>query len=345
MMGHDMIVVGASAGGVEALKQLVHLLPADLPAAVGVVLHLPSHATSVLPAILSRNGPLPAVHPEDGQVIKRGHIYVAPPDYHMLIKHNHISLVHGPKENRNRPSIDPLFRSAARTYGNRVVGVILSGTLDDGTAGLISVKMGGGVCVAQDPTEAMYGGMPQHAIDNDHIDYVLPLLDIAALLTRLAREPVSPQPDAVVAAEVETEIDMLEMDNDFQTTPPGIPAMFACPECGGTLWEMQEGDLIRFRCRTGHAFTVHSLLAEQADALENALWVALRALQERAALARDMADRAEKRERFVAAEQFRDQAQSAEESASLIRNVLQRGLINYSSDVLKKDVSEAPKST
>src|SRR5262245_27288904 len=181
MPGHDIIVVGASAGGVEALTQLVRALPADLPASVFVVLHVPAQSPSVLPTILSRVSPLPAVHPEDGEAIQPGRIYVAPPDRHLLVKRGHVRLARGPRENSNRPAVDPLFRTAGRAYGRRVVGVVLSGVLDDGTAGLAAVKMRGGVAVVQGPDEALYPGMPRNAAENVAVDYCLPVGQIAAL--------------------------------------------------------------------------------------------------------------------------------------------------------------------
>ena len=170
MAGHDIIVIGASAGGVEALGQLIPLLPPDLPAAVFIVLHISSQGTSVLPNILNRaiakrqkNSTLKAVHPQDGEPIVHGQIYVAPPDCHLLVKDGYIRLARGPKENSNRPAVDPLFRTAARAYGRRVVGVVLSGSLDDGTAGLMAVKQRGGVAIVQKPEEALYSGMPDNA--------------------------------------------------------------------------------------------------------------------------------------------------------------------------------------
>ncbi|MHB8629924.1 MAG: chemotaxis protein CheB [Aggregatilineales bacterium] len=333
MTTHDFIVIGASAGGVEALKQLVSQLPADLPATICVVLHLPPYSTSVLPGILSRGGRLPAVHPINGQVLEHGHIYVAPPDNHLIVKAGHVVLTRGPKENRSRPAIDALFRSAARAYGKRVIAIILSGVLDDGTAGLLAVKSEGGVSIVQDPKEAMYAGMPQSAIENDHVDYILPLSKIADLLNTLTREPISEAPTPLVDSTNGLEIDIAEMEQDIQATPPGEPAVFACPECGGTLWEVQDRDLIRFRCRIGHAFTAHSLLAQQADSLENAFWVALRALEERAALAHRMADRADQQNQQHNSRIFNDQAQNAEENAKLIRTVLQEGIVGRTEKV------------
>jgi two-component system, chemotaxis family, protein-glutamate methylesterase/glutaminase len=326
MPNHDIVVIGASAGGVEALKQLVSLLPANLPAAVFIVLHVSPHGHSALPMILSRAGPLPALHPHDGEIIQKGTIYVAPPDTHLIIKNGYISLSRGPKENGHRPAVDPMFRSAARVYGRRVVGVVLSGVLDDGTAGLVAVKYRKGTCIAQDPEEALYPGMPLSAIENDHVDFILPIPQIVHRLVELASEPVL-EDNSEASLSLGREVEIADMNQSVSSVPPGEPAVFACPECGGTLWEAQEGDLIRFRCRVGHAFTAQSLLAEQADALEDAFWAALRALEERAALARRLAERARQRNQLHTASTFDEQARSAEAQAEVIRRVLEQGIL------------------
>jgi two-component system chemotaxis response regulator CheB len=190
MFNHDMVMIGASAGGVETVSQLVKQLPSDLPAALFVVLHFPSQSVSVLPRILSRAGHLKAIHPQNGELIKHGQIYVAPPNYHLLIQHDRIYLNRGPRENGHRPAIDPLFRSAAHAYGQRAVGVILSGMLDDGTDGLKVIQAQGGVTIAQNPDEALFNGMPRSAIEQSNVAYVLNLADIAALITELAHTPV-----------------------------------------------------------------------------------------------------------------------------------------------------------
>jgi two-component system chemotaxis response regulator CheB len=212
MPGHDIIVVGASAGGVEALSRLVHDLPADLPAALFVVLHVPAHGTSLLPYILARNGPLPARHPDDGEPIVHGRIYVAPPDMHLLIRREQVRLARGPRENGHRPAVDPLFRTAARSYGPQVVGVVLSGTLDDGSAGLVAIRQRGGVAIVQDPDDALYPGMPRSALEAVRADHCLPVGQIGATLAELAHravEGVDPMPDDM---EMESEIAAFELD-------------------------------------------------------------------------------------------------------------------------------------
>jgi two-component system, chemotaxis family, protein-glutamate methylesterase/glutaminase len=326
MSGRDIIVVGASAGGVEALVKLASHLPADLPAALLVVLHLPSRSTSVLPKILSRVGPLKAIHPQHNDPIQRGYIYIAPPDHHLLIKGEVIHLSRGPRENGHRPAIDPLFRSAARTYGPQVVGVILSGALDDGTAGLQAVKMRNGIAVVQDPTECPFPGMPQSAIEKLDVDYVLLVTEIAVLLDQLAHQEL-PADASPASAQMEDEIQIAELDMNAveDENRPGTPSMFACPDCGGTLWEIHDGELVHFRCRVGHAFSAETLLAEQSEALEEALWVAFRALEESASLATRMAKKADHQGHNLTAQRYYEQAEDTRQRAALIRQALLSG--------------------
>lgn len=326
MPGHDIIAIGASAGGVEALTRLIKGLPPEIPAAIFIVLHLSAHSTSALPMILNRSGSLRASHAVDGEEIQYGRIYIAPPDYHLLVKRGYIHLAHGPKENGHRPAVDALFRTAARYYGRRVVGVVLSGNLDDGTAGLVAVKMRGGVAVVQNPDEALFEGMPRNAIENVEVDYILPLSAIASTLLRLADEPVKEEGADPVTGDMEAESDMAELEVAAlqKAERPGKPSVFGCPECGGVLWELHEGEILRFRCRTGHAFSAQSLLAEQSESLETALWTALRALEEKAALARRMFKGACERNQPISAARFEEQAQDAQQNAAIIRELLLR---------------------
>lgn len=323
MSEHNVIVIGASAGGVEALSNLVRALPADLAAALLVVIHIPAQGKSMMPMILSRVGKLKAVHPQEGQTLQPGHIYIAPPDYHLLVKHDSIRLARGPRENGHRPAIDPLFRTAARVYGARVVGVILSGTLDDGVAGLGAIKQQGGIAIVQDPEEALYDGMPLSAIANVEVDQVLPTQAIAALLVKLTQEPVT-KPVKAVPDQMEIEADMATLETEAlqRHQRPGQPSGFGCPECGGALWELEENPLIRFRCRVGHAYSAESLLAEQSEDLEVALWSGLRALEEQATLAQRLADRAHRRNQKQTAIRFEARAQEAQASATVLRQLL-----------------------
>ncbi|NMG21342.1 chemotaxis protein CheB [Brasilonema bromeliae] len=327
MPGHDIIVVGASAGGVEALSYLVKNLPPDLNAAVMIVLHVPSHGTSVLPHILTRAGKLPASHAKDGEVIQLRRIYIAPPNYHLLVKPGHIHLARGPRENGHRPAIDPLFRTAARAYGRRVVAVVLTGVLDDGTAGLKAVKMRNGVAVVQNPEDAMYAGMPRSAIENvNDIDHILPLSDIPDILVSIANTQVEGEEDPV-PEEIEVESDLVELDMNVLNSEqrPGKPSTFGCPDCGGTLWDLSDGNLLRFKCRTGHAYSAETLLAKQSDALEDALWVALRALEEKASLSRRMAERMRDRNQLLSAQRLEEEVQDSQKRAGVIRDVLLKG--------------------
>lgn len=323
MVRRDIIVIGASAGGIETLKGLVAKLPADLPAALFVVVHMTPEAPGVLGQILERSGQLPSAQAKDGEPIHQGRIYTARPDHHLLIQDSRVRVVRGPKENRSRPAIDPLFRSAAATYGPRVIGVVLTGLLNDGTVGLQAIKRCGGVTVVQDPADALFASMPQSALENVGVDYCLPVGDIPALLTRLVSEPVAIEQWGV-PDKIQTEAKFAEgemSDIEIQANL-GKPSVFSCPECGGTLWELNDESLLRFRCRTGHAFTAQVLAAEQADVLEEALWIALRTLQEQASLSRHLAEDMRVRAFSRIAAQYEDRAQEAEQHAETIRQLL-----------------------
>lgn len=337
MNRHKIIVIGASAGGVEALTKLVASLPADLPAAIFVVLHVSPEGTSVLPRILNRAGPLQAMHPKHGQAIEPGRIYVAPPDFHLLVKRGYIHLARGPQENRHRPAIDPLFRTAARAYGPLVIGVVLSGSLDDGTAGLLAIKMRGGVAIVQDPDDAYFSGMPRSAIENVEVNYILPASEIAPVLEELASQSLSEEKVNPVSGDIEIESDMAELDPIavHKDDRPGTPSGFGCPECGGALWEIKESDYLRFRCRVGHAYSIDSLLAEQSEALEDALWSALRALEESGALAHRMARRARENNQNLIATRYEERARSTQQQSEIIRQVLLKGMKN----IQEKDLS------
>lgn len=321
MATHDIIVIGASAGGVEAISAVVADLPRDLRAAVLVVLHL-SRGRSVLPEILTRAGSLPAVHPEDGDPVEYGRIYVARPDHHMTIENRRIRIVHGPTENGSRPAVDPLFRSAAREYGSRVVGVVLTGALDDGTAGLAAVKEAGGIAIVQDPEDAFASSMPRSALAFVQVDHVLPLRDISAQLAALTRESAEgPRGDGPHITAMEP--DLGEPGLALQESDrPGKVSIFTCPECHGTLWETDERGIVRFRCRVGHVYSPESMLAAQTDSVDRALWIALRSLEERAALTHRLADRARLRKHTWVARAFDERAEAADSHASVVRDLL-----------------------
>jgi two-component system chemotaxis response regulator CheB len=315
--GHDVIVIGTSAGGVQALIDLVHRLPADLPAAVLVVLHL-GPGRSALPEILSRAGPLGACHPEDGEVLRPGRIYAAPSDRHMVLRDGRIKLLRGPRENGHRPAIDVLFRSAARSYGSRVVGLVLTGNLDDGTAGLLAIKRQGGVTMVQDPSEAAYPSMPANALENVEIDHVLPIAKLAPQIVRLTHTPPHPQRGWRAQRELPMDEERLGQAGEEIGTPSG----FTCPDCGGALWERPEGELIRYRCRTGHAFSPDSLANAQEEGLEAALWAALRALEERISLSRRISRRMRESGLHGGADRYDSQAEAAAAHVGLLRGML-----------------------
>jgi len=277
--GHDIVVMGGSAGGVEAMQRIVSAFPADLPAAVFVVVHTAAGYESALPEILSRRGALKATHALHGEPVKNGHIYVAPPDNHMLLRPGYLAVQRGPKENGSRPAVDPLFRSASIAYGSRVIAVVVSGHLDCGTAGLISVKARGGIALVQEPEGAVAKDMPQSAITYAPIDRVLPLAEIGPTIVDLTREPVP----ARSAVPISRELLALEGDE------PGLRSDVVCPICQGALTEGQLAGVTTFRCHVGHAFSPGALLAEQAESLERALWAAVRALEESARVANRMA--------------------------------------------------------
>ncbi len=283
---HRVVVIGASAGGVEAVRKLLSYLPADFAAPVFVVLHIPPYSKSYLPDIFDRAGPLPAAHAQDGEAISAGRVYVAPPDHHLLLEAGRVLVKKGPKENRFRPSVDALFRSAAYTYGPRVVGVVLSGTLDDGTSGLWTVGRLGGLTMVQRPQEAGYEEMPLNAIRQVQVDVVQPLSDLAASLIALTKERADAMDDLEAAKELERmniEVQIAAEGNglDLGVMHLGSPTPLTCPECHGGLLQIQEGALIRYRCHTGHAYSPAALLDEVTESVEKTFWQTLRVLDEK----------------------------------------------------------------
>jgi two-component system chemotaxis response regulator CheB len=320
----DIILVGASAGGVQALCEVIGSLPPNLLAAVFVVLHVAPHGQSALPTILSRSGCLPASHPSDGELIQPGRIYVAPPDRHLLIDDNRVLLSRNATENGHRPAVDVLFRSAARVFRRRVIAVVLTGNLDDGTAGLAIVKRYGGVAVVQDPKEADYPSMPASAIANVEVDHVLPLADIGPVLDELVRQPLPPE-SVSNPEEGDEESTAMREQLDADGSEGGAASGFTCPECGGALFEKPGQKPLHFRCRTGHAYSPESLLAKQTETLESALWAALRSLQENAALARRMEKRVREAGRDRAGERYSKRAEDAEKHAAFLRSILHQG--------------------
>jgi two-component system chemotaxis response regulator CheB len=326
MATRDTIVIGASAGGVQVLTKLVADLPRDLPAAVFIVLHIPAHAPSQLPEILARDTRLKVTHARTGEEIRTGHVYVAPPDHHLLIEGKRIKLVHGPKENFHRPSIDALFRSAARSAGPRVIGVILTGARADGSIGMRQIKQCGGVTIVQDPSEAQFPSMPTSVMQQIKVDYSLPLHEIAATLVTLSRQPVEegnyPVPDKV---EIEASIAEQDMDGEeliASIEKVGTISKLTCPDCQGALWEVNDEEMLRYRCHVGHAYSAESLSDGQSEVLEAALWSAVRTLEEQSMLAQRIAVRARQSNNQHALRAFEKRAQEAEANSLAIRRLL-----------------------
>jgi two-component system chemotaxis response regulator CheB len=325
MLSKDIIVIGASAGGIDALKALVGELPQDFKAPIFITLHIAPYSVGILPEILKRAGPLPASNAEDWQKIEPGHIYVAPPDRHLLVERpGYVRITRGPRENRFRPAVDTLFRSAAHAYGPRVIGLILTGWLDDGTAGLWAVKERGGTAVVQHPEDAYAPSMPLNAIKQVEVDHILPLTEIAPLLVRLTQNPASEEGAHPVSKEMETEVKIAREDNALESgiLKWGEPSVYACPECHGVLLQLKEGHSIRFRCHTGHAYSVDSLLAEFTEKTEESLWSAIRAIEEGVILMRSLAEHFGEQHKGTEAEALLKKAHESQQRADLVRQAV-----------------------
>jgi two-component system, chemotaxis family, protein-glutamate methylesterase/glutaminase len=320
---HDVIVVGASFGGVQALSTLLAGLPADLPAAIFIVLHVRPDAPSQLPAILNRAGTLPVAHAVDDEPIRRGRVYVAPPGFQTYVHHGRIGVRRGPQENLHRPAIDPLFRTAAHHYGPRVIGVVLTGALDDGSMGLAAVKQAGGIAIVQDPNDAVMRHMPDNALTHVDADYCVPVAELAALLVEL----VGRHSPAEIAGEVPLEtVEEAQPSEPFRRSEEmGRLSNVTCPDCHGNLWEIEDHGNVRFRCRVGHAYSAVSLEAAQTESVERALWSALRALEERSALMRKLAAQARRRGNETVAVMFDDRSEHVESDVRSIHDLIVNG--------------------
>ena len=288
MATRDIIVLGGSTGAIEALQRLCADLPADLPAAVFSVLHV-GHGPDLLASMLDQAGPLPAVTAEDGVLIERGKVYVAPADHHLILADQIIRLGRGPRENLTRPAIDPLFRSAAVSHGPRVIGVVLTGLLNDGAAGLAAVKQCGGVTVVQNPSDAKAADMPLSALRSSDVDYRAPVAELGALLAKLAREPAGPFVSVPSGLTLEVDIALGRASDTPTLMRIADPVALSCPSCGGVLSELRNKPPMRFRCQVGHAFTAEVLDQQKEGSTDEALRVALRIIEERATLTEKMA--------------------------------------------------------
>ncbi len=318
-----IVVIGASAGGVEALTSIMQALPADLPAAVLIVLHTSPTGAGRLPAVLQRSTQLPVAHAVDGESLRARHVYVAPPDHHLLLDDSKIRVTRGPKENHTRPAIDPLFRSAARAYGTRVIAVVLTGVLDDGSAGMCDVKERGGVALVQDPQDAMFPDMPRNAIERNAVDHVLPVEEIPAMITRLVTETPEPREGASVSRqlEIETRIALEQNPMDAGVLELGPVSPYTCPECHGVLLHVGATESYRFRCHTGHAFSIDTLLETQSLSADEALWNAVRAIEEKMMLMGALIDTARHEGRGEAAKEWQRRADAVRAHAESVRQL------------------------
>lgn len=314
-----VIVIGTSAGGLDALVRLMGQLPADLGAAIFVVQHLaPDTSTVALLRGIGEVTAIPCTEAVDGAAIEAGHIYLARADHHLLLTRGRMRLTKGARENRSRPGIDPLFRSAAVAYRSRVIGVLLTGYLDDGTAGLGAIQRCGGVCVVQDPEDAAYPDMPQNALHQLKVDHVVPLSRMGALLARLVRRERQPDPPVPEDVAIEARIAERVLSDLGSVDALGEQVPFNCPNCGGVLWKMAAAKGDRYRCHTGHSFTSSVLLAEQSARIEETLWIALRMFEERRNLLRTISQRSRGR----AAKSASERASESEKHIQRIRAML-----------------------
>lgn len=322
MPKRDIVVVGASAGGVQALQELVQLLPADYPGTIFIVLH--TGPGSVMAELLSRAGKIKALPAEDNARYEPNRIYVAPPNRHLLINNGVMKLDPGPRENGSRPSIDPLFRSAARTHRERVVGIILTGTLDDGSAGLFAVKVRGGTAIVQDPAEATSSEMPLNALRFVQADYCVRLAEISPLLVELAStEIASSETDG--ESMTESHNDMVDPPGLMKSPPPNEAQIaVVCPECGGALYEQKDGQMAHFICHVGHSFSPETLSETHKEVLERALWGAMRTLNERVVMHRQFLRRQRNAGEEALFKRFEESAASAERDVELLREIIAR---------------------
>lgn len=309
MPNHDIIVIGTSTGGISALQRIVSAFPDAFPASVFAVLHTSEDNTGMLPPVLNKVSRVPAFYAVHNTPILPGRIYLAPPGRHLIVERDRVRLSVGPRENRHRPAADVLFRSAALAFGRRVIGVVATGHLDDGSSGLASIKARGGIAMVQDPDSSLAPSMPRSAMDSTDVDFVLRLEEIGPKLV-----------DLVMGKESETSRgpQPIPLDSTKRTD-----ARYSCPECGGALNQVQEGGIERFRCRVGHTYSAESLFEDQSEALERALWAAIRSLEEHAEFAARLADKSVSRNHGNLAERFRERATSSREHASILRELLE----------------------
>ncbi len=319
-----VIVIGASAGGWDAINILCEKLPGNLQAAVLIVWHISPESQNYLPQMLTKKAKMRVESAVNNRKISEGHIYTAPPDNHLIIEDGSMRVVYGPKENRFRPAIDPLFRSAAYSYGHDAVGVLLSGMLSDGTAGLWSIKDMGGVTMVQDPDEAEFPGMPLNALKNVDIDYKISLSEMVPLLVKLTSEKIDKQDNYEKPDKMGIEIKMIsdQRVNDIDVKKIGELSEFTCPECHGSLWKIEEGSIIRFRCRTGHAYSTQALLEELSLTIEDHIWMSIRGLEENTSLIKYLTAHLHNQEDKEHMDIYIKRAEQTQKYANILRKLL-----------------------
>jgi two-component system chemotaxis response regulator CheB len=322
MSNRDIVVIGGSAGATGPLKSILGALPADFGAAVFIVIHIPARSLGMLATVTAANTRLPVHTAIDGMTFEPGHIYLAAPDHHLILADGHIHLGRGPRENMARPAIDPLFRSAAVAYGPRVIGVVLSGLLNDGASGLHAIKLCGGVAVVQDPTDAVADEMPRSAMDAVEVDLAVPAARMGDVLSDLVRHPAGVA--VPVPPEIKLEVDIAagERIGTPSVKKIGHPAALTCPQCGGVLDAIDGGKPLRFRCQVGHSFTADVLAKEQEGAVDEALRVALRIIEERAELVGRMAEDARRTGRRSVAQMYDERAAEYRDHVETIRRAV-----------------------
>jgi two-component system chemotaxis response regulator CheB len=323
----DIFVIGASAGALAVLCRMLRELPAGFPASLFVVVHTKPDSVSYLASLLEGASPLPVSAPADMTPVRRGHVYVSIPDHHMLLERDRIRMVRGPKENRHRPAIDPLFRSAAWTYGPRVAGIVLTGYLNDGAAGLWAIKTCGGATIVQDPADAAYPDMPRNAIHQVDVDYCLPAREMPALMQRLALEQIDPSRVAPPPPSIGTEVEVAALERRIHIPDMGQVgklSAFTCPTCHGALWELQDDSLLRYRCHTGHAFSGDALVDEQTATLEETLYSAMRVMEEKATALRRLKENWHGRFPELEAD-YESRAREMDASIQVLQGLLARG--------------------
>jgi two-component system chemotaxis response regulator CheB len=324
MSNRDILAIGTSAGGFEALRFLTREFRPDLPAAVLIVIHLPGHSRSSLDSILTQMGPLPANFAEDGQSLEHGRIYIGPPERHLILDGDKLHLGSGPRENNSRPAIDPLFRSVGLCCGSRSVGVVLTGMLGDGSSGLWSLKQCGGITVVQEPSDAAFPDMPSSAIERAKPDHIVALAAMPTLLDGLVRHPAGQALAAPESLRYEVEVAASGSTSMSEMDRIGRRSVFACPDCHGVMWEIDDGEFVRYRCHVGHAYSGDLMSVAVDDNLQRALAVALRALEERATLVEKLQKQASAGGHSQLADSWERKAKEFEAEAKVIRASIER---------------------